>query len=80
MSNADALRCATLWCAQYSGLANQLGTVAEGKIADLILVSGNPLERISVLDNIQIVITNGRLFYTKDLRSSNRSNDGLHQD
>jgi imidazolonepropionase-like amidohydrolase len=80
MSNADVLRCATLWCAQYSGLANELGIVAEGKIADLILVSGNPLEKISVLDNIQMVITNGRFFYTKDLRSSRGGNEGLHQD
>jgi imidazolonepropionase-like amidohydrolase len=78
MSNADVLRCGTLWCAQYTGLDKDLGTVEEGKIADLIIVSGNPLERISVLDNIQMVITNGRLFYTKDLRS-NGSNAGMNE-
>jgi imidazolonepropionase-like amidohydrolase len=83
MSNADALRCGTLWCAQYAGLDEELGTVAEGKVADLIIVSGNPLERISVLDNIQMVITNGRLFYTKDLRNSGGSagmSEAFHQD
>lgn len=80
MSNADVLRCGTLWCAQYAGLDKELGTVEEGKIADLIIVSGNPLERIAVLDNIQIVITNGRFFYTKDLRNTGGGNEGLHQD
>lgn len=83
MSNADILRCGTLWSAQYAGLDKELGTVEEGKIADLIIVSGNPLERISVLDNIQMVITNGRLLYTKDLRSSYGNagmNEAVHQD
>jgi imidazolonepropionase-like amidohydrolase len=81
MSNADVLRCGTLWCAQYTGLDKELGTVEEGKVADLIIVSGNPLERLAVLDNIQMVITNGRFFYTKDLRSySGGGNAALHQD
>lgn len=81
MSNAEAIRCGTLWCAQYTGLEKELGTVEEGKVADLIIVSGNPLERLSALDNIQIVITNGRLFYTKDLRNTaGQTGSGLHQD
>lgn len=81
MSNAEAIRCGTLWCAQYTGLDKELGTVEEGKVADLIIVSGNPLERLSALDNIQIVITNGRLFYTKDLRNTTgQTGNGLHQD
>jgi imidazolonepropionase-like amidohydrolase len=81
MSNAEAIRCGTLWCAQYAGLDKELGTVEEGKVADLIIVSGNPLERLSALDNIQIVITNGRLFYTKDLRNTTgQQGNGLHQD
>ncbi len=79
MSNADVLRTATLWSAQYSGLANEVGTVAEGKVADLIIVSGNPLERISALDLIQMVITNGRLFYKKDLKSSAVIDDGMNE-
>jgi imidazolonepropionase-like amidohydrolase len=82
MSNADVLRCVTLWCAQYTGLDKELGTVEEGKVADLIIVSGNPLERISVLDNIEMVISNGRFFYTKDLRRNGAASgmsDALHQ-
>jgi imidazolonepropionase-like amidohydrolase len=82
MSNADVLRCGTLWCAQYAGMDKELGTVEEGKIGDLIIVSGNPLERIAVLDNIEMVITNGRLLYTKDLRnrgSNTGMNEALHQ-
>lgn len=69
MSNADVLRSSTLWCAQYAGLAKELGTVEVGKVADLIILGGNPLQRLAELDVIQMVVTNGRLFYTKDLRA-----------
>ncbi len=69
MSNADVLRSGTLWCAQYAGLAKELGTVEVGKVADLIILGGNPLQRLAELDVIQMVVTNGRLFYTKDLRA-----------
>ena len=79
MSNADVLRTATLWSAQYSGLADEVGIVAEGKVADLIILSGNPLERISALDLIQMVITNGRLFYKKDLKPSATTDDGMNE-
>lgn len=78
MSNADVLRTATLWSAQYCGLVNEVGTVTEGKVADLIIVSGNPLERISALDLIQMVITNGRLFYKKDLKSTTVIDNGMN--
>jgi imidazolonepropionase-like amidohydrolase len=69
MPNADVLRTATLWSAQYAGLDKELGTVEIGKVADLIIVGGNPLQRLAELDVISMVVTNGRLFYTKDLRT-----------
>ncbi|MEN9598270.1 MAG: hypothetical protein RL596_581 [Bacteroidota bacterium] len=70
MPNADVLRAGTLWCAQYAGLDKELGTVEVGKVADLVIVGGNPLQRLAELDVISMVVTNGRLFYTKDLRST----------
>ena len=70
MSNADVLRCATIWSAEYAGLSDVTGSVSVNKTADLIITSNNPLERISALDNIQIVVTNGKLFYVKDLRTA----------
>jgi imidazolonepropionase-like amidohydrolase len=74
---AEVVRMATVYPAQYCGWGEQLGTVTAGKIADLIIVSGNPLERISVLDNVQIVVSNGKLFYPKDLKVPNANNGAM---
>lgn len=40
----EAIVCATRTNAELSGLADRLGTVEEGKWADLIVVDGNPLK------------------------------------
>ena len=42
----------------------------KGKIADLIIVDGNPLENISSLRNTRYVVTNGRMFDCAELWQS----------
>jgi imidazolonepropionase-like amidohydrolase len=44
-----AIEAGTRIAARVLGVENELGTVAAGKIADLVLVAGNPLEDIGVL-------------------------------
>ena len=44
------------------GLAHDSGTIAPGLRADLIVVDGNPLERISDIRNVTLVSTGGRLY------------------
>ena len=61
MSTRDVLRAATLEPARYFGLLDSLGTVAEGKVADLVLLRGNPLENIENTRRIEAVVANGRL-------------------
>jgi imidazolonepropionase-like amidohydrolase len=56
-----ALQAATVNAAEYSGKSNDLGTVAEGKIADLVLLRANPLEDIRNTTKISAVILNGVL-------------------
>jgi imidazolonepropionase-like amidohydrolase len=46
VSEADALRMATLNSAQILGKADELGQIAPGRFADLVVVGGNPLEDI----------------------------------
>ena len=58
---AGALRSATVTAAQALGLAGELGIVAPGALADLVLLEGNPLEDISNLRQVRAVIANGRL-------------------
>jgi Amidohydrolase family len=56
----DALRAATITPATYFNLANDLGTVEVGKVADLVLLNENPLVDIRNTRNIEAVWLNGR--------------------
>lgn len=60
MTPLDALRTATLNPARYLGATDSLGTVAPGKVADLVLLDANPLENIRNTTRIHAVVLNGR--------------------
>jgi imidazolonepropionase-like amidohydrolase len=63
----EALQTATINPARFFGMENQLGTVEKGKLADLVLLSGNPLGDIANTQKIAGVIVNGRYFYRAEL-------------
>jgi Amidohydrolase family len=63
----EALRTATLNPARVLGLADSLGTIEVGKLADLLLLEADPLRDISNTQRIRAVIANGRLFRRADL-------------
>ena len=67
MSNIDALRSATINPAIFLGREKDIGSVEQGKIADLVLLDANPLENISNTKTICAVIVNGKLLQRKDL-------------
>jgi imidazolonepropionase-like amidohydrolase len=48
-------------------MEDQTGTVEKGKLADLVLLSANPLEDIANTQKIAAVILNGRYFYRAEL-------------
>ena len=58
---ADILRMATVNAAKFLNKEHEFGTVEVGKRADLVLVNGNPLERIGDLRNISMVIKEGAI-------------------
>ena len=62
MTPLQAIRCATLSGAQYIGLDRDLGSIEPGKLADLLVMSKNPLENIRNSDSVRYVMLNGRLY------------------
>jgi imidazolonepropionase-like amidohydrolase/Tol biopolymer transport system component len=62
MSPMQALQAATIDPARHLGLARDLGSVETGKLADLLIIDGNPLENIRVTDHIAYVVQNGRIY------------------
>ena len=61
MRTFDVLRAATLEPARYFGMIDSLGTVAPGKVADLVILSASPLENIENTRKIELVVSNGRI-------------------
>ena len=62
MSPFEVLRSATLEPARYFGMLDSLGTIATGKVADLVLLDANPLRDIRNTRRISAVVANGRLY------------------
>jgi imidazolonepropionase-like amidohydrolase len=67
LSPLEALRSATLSPAEFFGLENELGTIAKGKRADLLLLDASPLENIGNTRRISAIIQKGRLLTQPDL-------------
>jgi len=65
MSNFDALKAATVNPAR--ALALDAGTIEAGKLADLVMVDGDPLARIGDTRKVRRVIANGRLYELSQL-------------
>jgi imidazolonepropionase-like amidohydrolase len=61
MTAGEALHATTLSGAELMGLADDLGSIAPGKIADLVIVDGDPLDFPTLKDNIEQVWKAGEL-------------------
>ncbi len=64
----EALQSATKNPAYFFNLQDEFGTIEAGKIADLVLLTANPLEAISNTKKIDTVILNGKYFSRSDLQ------------
>ena len=65
MSPMESLLSATKTNASLFGMEDEIGTVEEGKLADLLVVEGDPLEDIAVLQNksnLKLIMKGGRAF------------------
>ena len=64
----QALQSATRNPAEFFGMGDSLGTVEKGKIADLVLLDADPLEKISNTQKINAVIAGGKLIPKSELQ------------
>jgi imidazolonepropionase-like amidohydrolase len=61
MSEKEAILSATLNASDLLGKNNEIGSLAQGKLADLIGVSENPLEDITILETVDFVMKGGKV-------------------
>jgi imidazolonepropionase-like amidohydrolase len=73
----EAFRVTTSNGARLLGELDEIGSVATGKRADLVLVRGNPATRIADVHNIELVFKDGIAYDPKKLKDSVRGQVGL---
>ena len=64
LSTLEAIQAATLHAAELIGWSDRVGAVEPGKYADIIAVSGNPLEDVARLQQVRFVIKGGTVVKT----------------
>jgi hypothetical protein len=66
----EALRAGTVHGARYLGLDRDLGTLEAGKLADLVVLAGNPLMNIENTEQVQFVMKGGVLYDGESLATT----------
>jgi imidazolonepropionase-like amidohydrolase len=65
MTPMQAIQAATSSAADLLGHSDQIGSIKPGKYADVIAVAGDPLKDVSVLENVQFVMKDGKVYKAK---------------
>ncbi len=63
LSPMDVIEAATQHAAYVCGQAGDLGTLEAGKLADLIVVDGDPLDDLNVMGSVQYIVKDGELVF-----------------
>jgi imidazolonepropionase-like amidohydrolase len=64
------LKLATLSAAEHFGLADELGTVERGKLADFFLVPGDPTQDLQVLRRARVVVKGGTVLFPAEIHAA----------
>lgn len=68
MSSLDAIRTATVNASQLLGMADSFGTIAPGKYADIVAVSGDPLADILAMEHVVFAMKGGEVIKSQPAR------------
>ena len=66
MPPMEAIKAATVNAAELLRVSDELGSIAPGRYADIVAVAGDPLEDITVLENMAFVMKGGEVFRAAD--------------
>ncbi|HUF68833.1 MAG TPA: amidohydrolase family protein [Longimicrobiales bacterium] len=64
---AEVLRMATLDCARYLGQDGERGSIEPGKLADFVLIDGDPVRDISAVRRARMVVKDGAIYFPSEL-------------
>ncbi len=70
ISSADALRAASIKVAENIGVENDLGTIEVGKLADMVIIDGDPLDDIRDILNVEATIKGGHVYTIRELTTN----------
>jgi imidazolonepropionase-like amidohydrolase len=73
MSPAAIIEAATRNAARVCGLGDRLGTVEAGKVADLLVVRGDPLADLDALTDVRLVMRSGVIIRDEGAETRGRS-------
>ena len=74
----EAIKVATLNGATYMGRQDQIGSIAPGKNADLVVVKGNPASKVEDIEKVEIVFKDGVGYDSQKLFDSVRGRYGQY--
>jgi imidazolonepropionase-like amidohydrolase len=74
----EAIKVATLNGATYMGRQDQIGSIAPGKNADLVVIKGNPASKIDDIEKVEIVFKDGVGYDSQKLFDSVRGRYGQY--
>jgi imidazolonepropionase-like amidohydrolase len=72
---ADVIRSATVIGAQTIGRQGEMGTIAPGKLADLVFTAKDPLQDVRAFRSVVLTVKRGARFWRKDYKAVTREED-----
>lgn len=70
LTPSQALKVASFDAAKIAGVDQELGTLRSGKLADMILIDGDPTQNIEDIRKVDLVITKGKYIFPNELNES----------